>query len=354
LGKTLEHVIVQKQIRWRRAMKVFEIRDKFGIDALALVERALPKTGPRQALVKMRALSLNYRDLMVVKGLYPGLRTPLVPVSDGVGEVVAVGEGSTRFKVGQRVAGIFRQKWLTGSLDRSNVRSALGGDLDGVLAEQVLFDEEGLVAAPEHLTDEEAATLPCAGVTAWNALVCAGEVKAGDTVLVQGTGGVSIFALQFARLLGARVIVTSSSDEKLERARSLGASDVVNYKTTPDWDAKALELTGGLGVDHVVEVGGAGTLNKAMRCARIGAHISLIGILSGASAEMLIPLALVKELRLQGIYVGSREMLEAMNRAISLHRLRPVVDRVFAFEEAREALRYMESAAHFGKIVIRL
>lgn len=335
-------------------MKVFELRDKFGIDALALVERPLPKPGPKQLLVKMRALSLNYRDLLVVKGLYPNLRTPLVPLSDGVGEVADVGEGSTRFKTGRRVAGIFRQKWITGSLDRTNVRSALGGDSDGVLAQYVLFDEEGLVSLPEHLTDEEAATLPCAAVTAWNALVCAGAVKAGDTVLLQGTGGVSIFALQFARLLGARVIVTSSSDEKLDRARGLGANDLINYKKLPDWDEKVLELTGGIGADHVVEVGGAGTLNKAMRCARIGGQISLIGILSGASAEMLIPLALVKQLRLQGIYVGSREMFEAMNRAVSLHQLRPVVDRVFGFEEAREALRYMESGAHFGKIVVRL
>lgn len=335
-------------------MKVFEIGDKFGVEALALVERPLPKPGPKQVLVKMRAMSLNYRDLLVVKGLYPNLRTPLVPLSDGAGEVVEIGDGTTRFKPGDRVAGIFRQKWITGSLDRSNSRSALGGDLDGVLAEDVLFDEEGLVSLPEHLTDEEAATLPCAAVTAWNALVCAGEVKAGDTVLAQGTGGVSIFALQFSRLLGARVIVTSSSDEKLERARRLGANDLINYKKVPDWDEKVLELTGGAGVDHVVEVGGAGTLNKAMRCARIGGQISLIGILSGASAEMLIPLALVKQLRLQGIYVGSREMFEAMNRTISLHQLRPLVDRVFPFEEAREALRYMESAAHFGKIVIRL
>ncbi|MBI2088895.1 MAG: NAD(P)-dependent alcohol dehydrogenase [Deltaproteobacteria bacterium] len=335
-------------------MKAFEIRDKFGIEALALVERPAPEPGPKQVLVRMRALSLNYRDLMIVKGLYPNLRTPLVPLSDGVGEVVEPGEGATRFKRGQRVAGIFQQRWISGNLTKDNARSALGGDLEGVLSEYALFDEEGLVSVPEHLTDIEAATLPCAAVTAWNALVCAAQVKPGDSILVQGTGGVSIFALQFGRLLGASVIVTSSSDEKLERARGLGASGLINYKKVPQWDEKVLELTGGIGVDHVVETGGAGTLNKSMRCARIGGHISLIGILSGASAEMLVPLALVKQLRLQGIYVGSREMFEAMNRAISLHQLRPVVDRVFAFEEAREALRYMESGAHFGKIAIRL
>lgn len=335
-------------------MKAFEIRDKFGIEALALVERPLPKPGPKQVLVKMRSMSLNYRDLLVVKGLYPNLKLPLIPLSDGAGEVVEIGEGAARVKPGDRVAGIFRQKWITGSLERGNARSALGGDLNGVLSEHVLFDEEGLVPVPEHLTDEEAATLPCAAVTAWNALVCAGEVRAGDAVLVQGTGGVSIFALQFAKLLGARVIVTSSSNEKLDRARALGANDLINYKKTPDWDEKVLELTGGIGVDHIVEVGGAGTLNKSMRCARIGGQISLIGILSGASAEMLISLALVKQLRLQGIYVGSREMFEAMNRAVSLHQLRPVVDRVFPFEEVREALGCMESGSHFGKIVIRV
>jgi NADPH:quinone reductase-like Zn-dependent oxidoreductase len=335
-------------------MKAFEIRDKFGIEALALVERPAPKPGPKQVLVKIRAVSLNYRDLMVVKGLYPNLRLPLVPLSDGVGEVVEIGEGVTRFKPGHRVAGIFLQKWVTGSLSKNNARSALGGDVNGVLSEYVLFDEEGLVSVPEHLADEEAATLPCAAVTAWNALVYAGQVKPGDLILVQGTGGVSIFAVQFGRLLGASIIVTSSSEEKLERAQRLGASGLINYKKIPEWDEKVLELTGGIGVDHVVEVGGAGTLNKSMRCTRVGGRISLIGILSGASAEMLVPLALVKQLRLQGIYVGSREMFEAMNRAISLHRLRPVVDRVFPFEEAREALRYMESGAHFGKIAIRL
>ncbi|MBI2361020.1 MAG: NAD(P)-dependent alcohol dehydrogenase [Deltaproteobacteria bacterium] len=335
-------------------MKAFEIRDQFGIESLALVERAVPKPGPKQALVKMRAVSLNYRDLMVVKGLYPNLRLPLVPLSDGVGDVVEVGEGASRFKPGHRVAGIFFQKWLTGTLNKNNARSALGGDVGGVLSEYVLFDEEGLVPVPEHLTDDEAATLPCAAVTAWNALVCAGQVRPGDSILVQGTGGVSIFALQFGKLLGASVIVTSSSDEKLERAQRLGAGGLINYKKIPEWDAKVVELTAGVGVDHVVEVGGAGTLDKSMRCARIGGHISLIGILAGASGQTLIPLALVKSLRLQGIYVGSREMFEAMNRAISLHQLRPVVNRVFPFAEVREALRYMESGAHFGKIAVRL
>lgn len=335
-------------------MKAFEIRDRFGIEALVLVDRPLPKPGPRQILVKMRAVSLNYRDLLIVKGQYPGLRPPLVPVSDGVGEVVEAGEGATRFKSGDRVAGIFLQRWIAGSFSRESARSALGGDLDGVLSEYVLFDQEGLVSLPQHLTDEEAATLPCAAVTSWNALMCAGQVKPGDSVLVLGTGGVSVFALQFAKLAGARVIITSSSDEKLERARRLGADDAINYKNIANWEERVLELTGGVGVDHVVEVGGAATLPKSLRCARIGGQVSLIGILGGGSVELLIPLVLVKNLRLQGIYVGSREMFEAMNRAIDRSRLRPVVDRVFRFEEAREAFRYLESGAHFGKIAIRL
>jgi NADPH:quinone reductase-like Zn-dependent oxidoreductase len=305
-------------------------------------------------LIKLRAASLNYRDLMVVKGLYnPKLPLPLIPFSDGVGEVVAVGEGVTRVKTGDRVAGIFFQKWLCGERTEVNAKSALGGDLDGLLAEYVVLHEDGVVHVPEHLTDEEVATLPCAAVTAWNALITSGGVKAGDTVLVQGTGGVSIFALQFAQLLGARVIATSSSNKKLERVRQLGASDGINYKETPDWDKQVKELTGGSGIDRVVEVGGAGTLTKSLRAVRIGGQISLIGVLTGGSGEISTAAILMKNVRVQGIYVGSREMFEAMNRAITLHKLRPIVDRVFPFEEVPEALRYMESGAHFGKICVR-
>lgn len=335
-------------------MKVYEIQSKFGLDSLTLKERAEPSPSFGQVLIKLRAASLNYRDLMVVKGLYdPNLPLPLIPMSDGVGNVVAVGEGVTRVKTGDRVAGIFMQKWLSGELTEAKAKSALGGAIDGLLAEYAVLHEDGVVHLPEHLTDEEAATLPCAAVTAWNALIASGGVKAGDTVLIQGTGGVSLFALQFAQLVGARVIATSSSNEKLSRVRQMGASDGINYKQTPDWGKKVRELTTGVGVDHVVEVGGAGTLNQSLRAVRYGGQISLIGVLTGGAGEIATASILMKNVRVQGIYVGSREMFEAMNRAIALHQLQPIVDRVFPFKEVPEALRYMESGAHFGKICIR-
>ncbi len=332
-------------------MKAFEIQKSFGLDSLKLTERPDPSPGYGQILIKLRAVSLNYRDLMVVKGLYnPNLPLPLIPCSDGVGEVVALGEGVTRVKVGDRVAGIFFQKWLSGRLTEEKTRSALGGAIDGLLADYAVLHEDGVVHVPEHLTDIEAATLPCAAVTAWNAL--AGNVKAGDTVLVQGTGGVSIFALQFAQILGAKVIATSSSDQKRERLQSLGAAETINYKQTPDWGKKVYELTGG--VDHVVEVGGAGTLNESLKAVIHGGQISLIGVLTGGKGEINTAAILMKNVRLQGIYVGSREMFEDMNRAITHHKIRPVCDRAIPFEAARSALEYMESGAHFGKICIQL
>ncbi|HZU35959.1 MAG TPA: NAD(P)-dependent alcohol dehydrogenase [Gemmataceae bacterium] len=335
-------------------MRVVEVRNTFGLESLAVVERPEPKPGPGQVLVRMRAFSLNYRDLMVVQGVYnPKLRLPLVPLSDGAGVVAGVGAGVTRVKTGDRVAGIFMQKWLCGELTDAKARSDLGGHLSGVLAEYVVFDEEGLVTVPAHLSDEEAAALPCAAVTAWHGLVHEGRIKAGDTVLTQGTGGVSLFALQFGRLLGARVIITSSSDAKLARARELGAADGINYKTTPEWDKRVRELTGEVGVDHVIELGGAGTLTRSLRAVRLGGHISLIGVLTGATGEVNPLPVLMKNIRMQGIFVGSREMFEAMNRAIALHNLRPVVDRVFSFEEIREALRHLQSGSHFGKICLR-
>jgi NADPH:quinone reductase-like Zn-dependent oxidoreductase len=290
---------------------------------------------------------------MMVKGSYnPKLRLPCIPLSDGVGEVAEVGQGVSRVKSGERVAGIFMQKWLAGELSEDIARSALGGGGTGMLAEHVVLDEDGVVHVPEHLSDEEAATLPCAAVTAWHALITEGHLKAGVTVLTQGTGGVSIFALQFAKLTGARVIATSSSDEKLQKVLKLGAADGINYKTTPEWDKKVRELTGNVGADHVVEVGGASTLTRSLRTVRLGGRISLIGVLSGAGEVNPLPI-LMKNVRVQGIFVGSREMFEAMNRAIAFHKMRPVIDRVFPFQQAPEAFRYMESAAHFGKICIR-
>jgi NADPH:quinone reductase-like Zn-dependent oxidoreductase len=334
-------------------MKAAELQNAVGIDSLNVVDRPEPKPGHGQVLLRMRAWSLNYRDLMVVKGQYnPKMKLPIVPLSDGVGTVAAVGEGVTRVKAGDRVAGCFMQGWIAGELTDAKSRTALGGGQQGLLAEQVVLSEEGVVHVPSHLTDEEAATLPCAALTAWHALVVEGGIKAGDTVLVQGTGGVSIFALQFARLSGARVIATSSSNDKLARVRQLGASDGINYKETPEWEDRARELSGGTGVDHVVEVGGAGTFNKSLKAVRAGGRIYLIGVLSGPGNVNITPV-LMKNVRVQGIFVGSREMFEAMNRAIAVHQLRPVVDRVFGFGEIRAALKHMESGSHFGKVCVR-
>jgi NADPH:quinone reductase-like Zn-dependent oxidoreductase len=334
-------------------MKTYVLKS-FSIDTLALEDRPQPRPGHGEVLLQMRAWSLNYRDLMIVKGLYnPKMRLPIVPLSDGVGQVVEVGPGVTRVQLGERVAGAFMPKWIAGEITEEKARSPLGGGDIGMLSEYVVLDQEALVHLPQHLTDEEAATLPCAAVTAWHALVAEGELKAGDSVLTQGTGGVSLFALQFARMTGARVLITSSSDQKLERALKLGAADGINYKTVPDWDKKARELTG-TGFDHVVEVGGAGTLPRSLRAARLGGRISLIGVLTGGAGEVNPLPTLMKNIRIQGIFVGSREMFEAMNRAIHQNRLKPVVDRVFSFQEVPQAFRYLESAAHFGKICIRL
>jgi NADPH:quinone reductase-like Zn-dependent oxidoreductase len=335
-------------------MKAYEIQGGFGLESLSLVDRPdLGPPGPGQVIVRLRAAALNYRDLLMVKGLYnPKQPLPLIPLSDGAGEVAAVGVGVSRVKLGERVAGIFAQRWLDGEPTRETIRSTLGGPLDGTLADHILVHEDGLVSIPEHLSFEEAATLPCAGVTAWSTLMTDSALRPGDALLLQGTGGVSIFALQFAVLAGGRVIITSGSDEKLERARKLGAADTINYKTTPQWERRVRELTGGAGVDHVVEVGGAATLARSVGSVRVGGRISLIGVLSGRTSEMDVAPILMQKIRIQGIMVGSRASFEAMNRAIALHRLRPVIDRVFPFTEAKEALRHMESGAHFGKIVV--
>jgi NADPH:quinone reductase-like Zn-dependent oxidoreductase len=306
-------------------------------------------------LVKFHAVSLNYRDLMFVRGVYnPKARLPAIPFSDGSGEVVIVGASVRKWKVGDRVCPIFTQTWLEGPLSIEKRRTTLGaGDLDGVLREYGTFDENGLIGIPRHLSFEEAATLPCAAVTAWNALVVSGQLKAGDTVLILGTGGVSVFALQFAKMHGARVIITSSSDQKPAKAKDLGANETINYKKIPDWDKEVLRLTNRIGVDHVVEVGGAGTLSKSLNSVRIAGHVAVIGVLAGAG-EFDPRGVLMKSVRMQGILVGSRRMFEDMNNAIDCNRLKPVIDRTFEFEEATEALRYMESAVHFGKIALRL
>ena len=335
-------------------MKAFEISNALGIDGLTLVERDEPQLGHGQVLVRVRSVSLNHRDLGIVKSAGAGsLRLPLIPCSDGAGEVMKIGSGITRFKPGDRVAGIFFQTWLAGEPKAAYHQSALGGAIDGMLAEKVVLHEDGLVHVPAHLTYEEAASLPCAAVTAWHALITRGGLKVGDTVLVQGTGGVSIFALQFAGMGGARVIVTSSSDAKLKRARQLGAVEGINYKTTPDWDEEVLKLTAGVGVDHVVEVGGAATLAKSVRAVRVGGTISVIGGLTGFG-EVSPGSLHIKSARMHGIYVGSRQMFETMNQAIAMHKMQPFIDRVFPFDQTPDAFRYMDSAAHFGKIVIAL
>jgi NADPH:quinone reductase-like Zn-dependent oxidoreductase len=334
-------------------MKVYECQ-KFGLENLVLVERDEPRAAAYEVVVKFRAASLNYRDLMFAKGLYnPNARLPAVPFSDGAGEVVAIGDNVTRWKVGDRVCPIFTQGWIEGRRSSQKDRTSLGGgDLDGVLREYGAFHENGLVRIPDHLSFEEAATLPCAAVTAWNALIDTGRLKAGETVLTLGTGGVSIFALQFAKMHGARVIATSSSDEKLARVRKLGADETINYKKTPDWDKEVARLTGGVGVDHVVEVGGAGTLAKSVNSARTEGIVYVIGVLAGGGGLDHVRV-LMKGIRLQGIMVGSRQMFEEMNRAIVANGLKPVIDRTFPFEETREALKYMESGSHFGKIVLK-
>jgi len=334
-------------------MKAYEIQE-FGIDNLALVEREKPIPKENEVLVKFHAASLNYRDLMMVKGWYnPKLKTPLVPLSDGAGEVVEVGESVTRWEVGDRVMPTFMQGWIDGDVSVEKARTALGGDLDGCLREFGAFNEEGLVKIPAHLSYEEGATLPCAAVTAWNALKVSGNVKAGEVVLLLGTGGVSIFALQFAKYLGAEIIITSSSDEKLGRAGILGANHLINYRETPEWDKAVSDFTAKRGVDHVIEVGGIGTLQKSLNSVRMGGHIAVIGVL--ASEGDFNPVSiLMKAVKMQGIFVGSREMFENMNQFISANLIKPVVEKVFEYNELREALEYMESGAHFGKIVVKL
>jgi NADPH:quinone reductase-like Zn-dependent oxidoreductase len=334
-------------------MKAYELK-RFGLENLVLVEREEPRPGPNEVVVRFYAASLNFRDLMFVNGTYnPRAKLPAIPLSDGAGEVVEVGSDVSQWKPGDRVCPIFNQSWLEGRPSLRKNRATLGaGDLDGVAREYGAFNENGLVRIPEHLSFEEAATLPCAGVTAWNALVESGRLRAGDKVLTLGTGGVSTFALQFSKMHGAAVIATSSSVEKLNRARELGANETINYRLNPDWDKEVSRLTNDVGVDHVVEVGGTGTLSKSVNSARIGGHVALIGVLA-SGGDFDPRRILMKGVRLQGIFVGSRQMFEDMNSAIAVNRMRPVIGRIFAFEELAEALRYMETGSHFGKIVLK-
>jgi len=333
-------------------MHVWQI-SSFGIDSLELVERATPQPRAGEVLVRIHAASLNYRDLMMVTGRYnPKMKLPRIPCSDGAGEVTAVGEGVTQWKQGDRVCGIFMQNWLDGTPTPEKVKGALGGDIDGMLAEYVVLKETGLVRIPDHLSFEEAATLPCAGVTAWNALR-SGDIHQGSTVLMQGTGGVSIFALQFAKLKGARVLGISSSDAKLQRACSLGLDEALDYGETSEWDRWVLEKTGGEGVDIVVEVGGVGTLPRSLRAVKMGGTIAQIGVLTGPAEPVPIPTILHKQVHLRGIYVGSRENFEAMNAAISAAKLKPVFES-HPWTDTQKVFKEMEGATHFGKLVLRV
>jgi NADPH:quinone reductase-like Zn-dependent oxidoreductase len=335
-----------------KTMRAIELR-QFGLDGLSPVMRPLPEPGPGQVRLRLKAASLNYHDLVTVLGMAnPRLRLPVVPLSDGCGVVEAVGEGVTRFRAGDRVATLFFPDWTGGEPDRTRLARVPGEHLDGCLQEAMVMDAEGLVPVPAFLSDAEAATLPCAALTAWRSLVVEGRVKAGDTVLLQGTGGVSLFALQFARMLGATTIITSGSEEKIERLTALGPDHVINYRQTPDWARKVKEITGGRGVDHVVEVGGAGTLQQSLKALRIGGHISMIGVLTGVAD--VVPTALIMALNatVKGITVGSRDDFDAMCRAIAANTLHPVIGREFAFEQARDAFACMQQAVHFGKIVV--
>ena len=332
-------------------MQAFEIQE-FGIDHLKLVERATPQPGPYEVRVRMTAASLNFRDLMVAEGQYnPKLKRPIVPLSDGVGIVEATGPAVTRVRTGERVAGIFMQKWIDGGPDREKAASALGGAIDGVLAEYKVFHEQGLVQVPAHLSDVEAATLPCAGVTAWHALFEERAPQPGDSLLILGTGGVAIFALQFGHAAGLRAIVLSSSNDKLARARVLGAADTINYREKPEWDKAVRELLPE-GVDAVLEVGGSDTLARSLKAVRMGGIVTVIGALSGGEPTVSPVPILMNSLRVQGIYVGSRRMFERMNRALEQHKIKPVVDRVFPWREVRQAMRYMQSQQHLGKICL--
>jgi NADPH:quinone reductase-like Zn-dependent oxidoreductase len=335
-------------------MRAYVLPGPNGIDALQERDLPTPKARRGQVVVKVHACSLNYRDLAIVSGNYRmGSKPDLVPLSDGAGEVVEVGEGVTRWKVGDRVASCFFQRWIGGEAGPEAAPSALGGAIDGMLAQYVALEENGVVAIPAHLSYDEAATLPCAAVTAWHALMVHGGLIAGRTILVQGTGGVSIFGLQIAKMMGANIVITSSSDAKLQRAKGMGATHLINYKATPDWDKAAIELTAGRGVDQVVEVGGAGTLAKSIGAIRPGGKVSMIGVLSGA-AELNPMLIMAKRANIQGISVGSTQMFEALNAAISANAVKPVIDKVFDFADTKAAFAHLKGASHFGKIVIRM
>lgn len=336
-------------------MKAYEIQENFGLDNLVQVDRSRPEAGPGEVVMRTRAVSPNYRDLLMIQGMYnPNQELPLVPFSDGVGEVVEVGAEVERFDEGDRICPIFSRNWIAGRPTLDRLKTALGGPLDGTLQEFVKVPAESAVEAPENLSDPEAATLTCAGLTAWNAIAEQGDVQAGDTLATLGTGGVSSFALLFGKALGAEVIITSSSDEKLERMRELGADFGINYEEHPKWGEDINEITDGVGADHIVEVGGAETLPQSVKGVRIGGHISLIGVLSGHVEDFMVTPVLMQNICIQGVLVGNRDMFENMNRAIETNDVHPVVDEVFSFDDVHEGLDYMRQGKHVGNIAFEI
>ncbi|HEY0685812.1 MAG TPA: NAD(P)-dependent alcohol dehydrogenase [Steroidobacter sp.] len=337
-------------------MKAYQLRPGEGSSGLRLADIPTPAPAPHEVLVKTHAASLNYRDLMYARGDYINLKdAPLVPLGDGAGEVIAVGARVTRCKPGDRVTHSYFPGWIDGVPDPHKTAVTFGTHINGALAESFVAHEDAVVRIPAYLSYSEAATLSCAGTTAWNTLFVDGGLKPGATVLLQGTGGVSIIALQLAKAAGLRAIITSSSDEKLERARSLGAEATINYRTTPEWQDEVLRLTGGRGVDLTVEVGGSGTLRRALDATRMGGTVSVIGGLTGFGNTPLEPIALIRGIkRLSGIMVGSRAMLEDLMGFLEVSQIRPVIDREFAFNEAPLAYEHLKAGRHFGKIVIRV
>ena len=336
-------------------MRALEVTAPWGLDALQVVERPDPTPGRGEVLVRMKAVSLNYRDFLMVHGMYgraPSTSDAITPFSDGCAVVEAVGEGVTRVAVGDRVATLFFQGWISGPPTLEKLVTSLGHPIPGAGRELAVFSQEGLSKVPDFLTDEEVSTLPCAGLTAWRGLFEDASLQPGDTVVLQGTGGVSIFGLQFAHAAGLKTVITSSSDEKLARAAGMGASVGVNYKTQPEWSKAVREATGGRGADFIMEVGGGGTIEQSLQAVKIGGHIAIIGVVAGMGSGMN-PVALIgNSAKMQGLSVGSREMFEAMCRALELHQIHPVVDKVYPWTEARAAFAAMQGGEHFGKIVL--
>jgi NADPH:quinone reductase-like Zn-dependent oxidoreductase len=335
-------------------MKSYHINSGAGLDGLTIKEHDEPKPGFREVLVRVRAVSLNFRELMIMQGIYPlPVKSDVIAVSDGAGEVVAIGEGVTRAKIGERVVAAIFPRWIDGPFGWE-YSAQIGGSLDGMLTEFAVLSEEAVVPIPEHLSFEEAATLPCAAVTAWNALTGSRRLQAGESVLTLGSGGVSLFALQFAKLFGARVIATTSSEEKATRLKSLGADDVINYRTTPDWHVEVRRLTGGRGVNHIVEVGGRGTLEKSFKSIAVGGEIGWVGRLADGAPAIDLNVVFNALAVLRIVAVGSRAQFIAMSRAIAVNRMRPIIDRVFPFADARDAFSYYKAGKYFGKVVIKV